>query len=101
MPPSDPTAAAPTTAVDPAAPTQTPAPDAAAPTTADSVAAAPTIAVDPAALKAGRKKARKQLRQMHAMSRDDPAFDHVAFHALHYQAAGKPVPSIDPDDLDI
>jgi hypothetical protein len=52
-----------------------------------------------------RNAARKELRIMHKVNRKDPkhnpaSFDDQRFHALHYLAAGKPVPSIDPDDFD-
>jgi membrane protein involved in colicin uptake len=47
--------------------------------------------------KVARKAARKELKGMFAMDRKAPGFDHKRFHALHYLAAGKPVPEADED----
>jgi hypothetical protein len=69
------------------------------------------------AIKAARKKSRKELRSLHGREQildpagrlasggrparvDNPDFDHKRYHALHYLAAGRPVPDTDPDDLD-
>jgi hypothetical protein len=67
--------------------------------------AAPAQNVKPAdkaakdAARQAKKKARQELRALHGKERAAD-FDHARYHELHYLAAGKPVPSTDPDDLD-